>query len=409
MQVRWVLVLSVSYLVWFSPGRAHTAWLSATYILVYLASTPVLHAWYRQAKHPRRREPALVVLDLMMTSVGLAISGSADFPPIFFLVLFLAALSLDLRATVAAAFLLGAIHLARTASAYGTSLWLDPVHLVRVPFLVAAALFFGFVCQRQRRKAQRRRAQSTWRARSEVLAAAAHDLRSPLTNVATFLQMLLAGDAGALSPDQRNLIERAHNDIWRVLHRANNLLDRARLDAGLFSLDRTPSDLRTIVEEATRSLIGIAQLRQVAIRVDDQREERTVWVDEFQIGRVLANLVDNAIRYSPRGSEVRVRLWNPEPGSVSVAVSDQGPGLSPEEQSKLFHRSGRATVKRGPFSSGLGLYIARGLTEAHGGSMIVESAVGRGTCITVTLPTSQPEPTPTSRSQSSKPTLDSSC
>lgn len=405
LQVRWVLVLSASYLVWFSEGAAETWWLAAAYIAIYLASTPLLHARYRHAERPSRWETGMVVFDLFMIAVGLVLSGSVEFFPIVFLVLFLAAVSLDLRAAVGAAVLLGLIHLARLASVHGASLWLHPEHLLRVPFLLAAALFFGFVCQRQRRQARRRQARLRQRARSEALAAAAHDLRSPLANVATFLEMLLAGDAGELSAEQRELVERAHNDIWRVLHRANNLLDVARLDAGLFALDRSTNDLRAVLEEATRSLESIARLREVTIRIDDQRQTRTAWVDAFQMGRVLANLVDNAIRHSPRGSEVCVRLWNPEPGSVSVEVRDQGPGLSPEEQAKLFVRGGRAKVKRGPLSSGLGLYIARGLTEAHDGSITVDSEVGRGTSITVTVPTGEPTFARASLAGVSKPAL----
>ncbi len=387
MQARWVLVLATSYLVWFSEQAKPASWLVAAYVAAYLASAPLLHALWNRSASRSAWETRIVLFDVTMVSLGLLLAGSAtDFYPIFFFALFLAAIALDWRAAVAAATLLGVIHLARLASVGDQPLWFHPKHLLRLPFLLAAALFFGLVSSHQRKRAHRLQQQQHRRAVLQTLAAAAHDLRSPLTNVASFTDLLLAGDAGELSPDQRDLVERIQTDIWRVLQRASNLLDAARLGSGLFALARGNHDLLVITRNTVAELASWARIHGVALAVDNQARDTTAEVDEFQFGRVLANLLDNAIKHSPRGSQVGVRLWNPDPDSIGVEVCDQGPGIPVEQQKRLFQPYLAAGRVRSKQSSGLGLYIAHGITKAHGGTIVVDSSPQRGTCVRVVIP-----------------------
>lgn len=386
-QSRWVLVLASSYLVWFNRANAGATSLAAAYVVVYLASAPLLHAWWLRSRRRASAEFRIVLFDLTMVALGLVLAGPGvtDFYPIFFFALFLAAVALSLRAAVAAALLLGTIHLARLATTNPEPLWLHPEHLLRLPFLLAAALFFGLVSRQQRLHLKRLRSEKKRRALLRTLAAAAHDLRSPLTNIASFLELLLDGDAGELNAEQRELVERAHGDVWRVLHRANNLLDAARLESGLAALQREPRDLLSVLRSTVAELASVARSRGVELEI--ACEATTTWaaLDAFQLGRVFANILDNAIKHSPRGERVRIRVWNPDPHSVGVEVCDRGPGISPEHRERLFkpYRGSR----RGPTSSGLGLYIARALTEAHGGTITVQAAASGGTCVSVVLPT----------------------
>lgn len=274
--LRWVLVLATVYLVWFSNRSGPIPWVVPVYILAYLLSTPLVHAFVRRHAFDRRVLTGLVAFDVCWVSVGLLLvhREQVDFYPVVFLTLFIAAVALDLRGAVAAAVLLGSVHLATAAASLPGALWTRPEELLRLPFLLAAASFFGYLCQQQRRRARREHQLRRQRERLEALAAAAHDIRSPLANVVTLTEMVLEGDAGPLTEEQRDLIERAHADLWRVVRRATNLMDAARLDNQALPFEFETVDLAQVVEEVVGSMGSAARIRKVRLQLERVAEER---------------------------------------------------------------------------------------------------------------------------------------
>jgi two-component system, OmpR family, phosphate regulon sensor histidine kinase PhoR len=163
------------------------------------------------------------------------------------------------------------------------------------------------------------------------------------------------------------------------------VLDTSRIEAGTFSFRFRDVDLAQLVQD----VVATAQLGQDEVRlrarVDDLIPE--IRGDAERLRQVLTNLVDNAIKYSPAGGEVEVRAYR-EDGSVRIDVSDRGPGIAKEDQKLIFEKFGRVTGTGATRpGTGLGLFIARSIAEAHGGVLDVQSAPEQGATFTLELPT----------------------
>jgi signal transduction histidine kinase len=226
-----------------------------------------------------------------------------------------------------------------------------------------------------------REAQRAIKARDEVVAIVSHDLRNPLNVIGLTTKLLeeeLAGNPACL--DLLARAERAAASMKRLL---NDLLDVTRLDQGTLRLERRRIDLNALVEEIVETQRPLAAQKQQRIDVSTDVDEVFVDVDRDRIVQVMANLIGNGVKFTPRGGalEVRVRLGTKR---VTVAISDTGPGIDPATLPHVFERFYQAkTTKDGV---GLGLAIAKGLVEAHGGSIAVTSVPGTGTTFWFELP-----------------------
>jgi PAS domain S-box-containing protein len=213
--------------------------------------------------------------------------------------------------------------------------------------------------------------------RRDFLAMVTHDLRTPLTTVRGNAQLLLR--RGVYREETVTAILDQADRMQRLL---DDLADVVRLEGGTLPLRRSPVDL----VELARHEADIAQQQGGGRRVVVEAPDETVignW-DRNRLGQVLANLLGNAIKYSPQGGSVTVQVE--AAGDVArLRVRDEGPGIDREHLPKLFERFFRAQVT-GAGGLGLGLYISRMLVEAHGGRISVESEAGKGSAFTVTLP-----------------------
>jgi two-component system sensor histidine kinase VicK len=228
------------------------------------------------------------------------------------------------------------------------------------------------------------------RMRSALVATVSHELRSPLTAISGYTDTLL--HEGPWDEDtQHEFLEAVLTSAQRLSALVDNLLDAASLEAGVLRLQPEPIRVERIAERV------LAQRRLLAGTCTLELETRAglplVIGDGVRIEQVLTNLVDNAIKYSPNGGVVHVRLARTADGDLAVSVSDQGVGIPPEHVPHLFERFYRITSNgRSVKGVGLGLYICRSLIEAHGGRIWVESQPGVGSTFIFTLPASR-EPT----------------
>ncbi|GBD09282.1 Alkaline phosphatase synthesis sensor protein PhoR [Candidatus Thermoflexus japonica] len=216
------------------------------------------------------------------------------------------------------------------------------------------------------------------RARRELTANVAHDLRTPLTTIRLLLDELKP--AGPLPASW----ERLTGELDRLIRLVNTLLDLARLEAGEWPLAYEALEIRPWVQSWIERLAPLWQARGLTVQLD-LPEGLRVWADSEWAGRALGNLLDNAIRFTPPGGEVRVRAWS-EGEWVAIEVSDTGPGIPPEDLPRIFERFYRRDRHRGGGGSGLGLAIARHAVEAHGGRIQAFSEPGQGARFVFTLP-----------------------
>jgi signal transduction histidine kinase len=220
----------------------------------------------------------------------------------------------------------------------------------------------------------------------DFLADVSHELRTPIAALRTFNE-LLKGKAGADSDARAEFLESGGQQIERLDWLATNLLELSKLDSGLVLLELRPDDLRAAVESAVEQADGTARKR--GVRLSHQLPDQPLRIrhDPQRIGQVVTNLVHNAIKFTPRGGSVEVRLA-PAGSGARIDVIDTGVGIDEDELPHVFerfYRGSQANEARGS-GSGLGLAIVRSIVDMHGGTITVESQVGAGSRFTVTLP-----------------------
>ncbi|MEA2844179.1 MAG: hypothetical protein QOJ69_1850 [Actinomycetota bacterium] len=220
----------------------------------------------------------------------------------------------------------------------------------------------------------------------EVISTVSHELRSPLTSVKGYTSLLLNRWERLADEQKLMMLEQVHHDADRVTRLVTELLDISRLESGKLVLRRQMVDLPELVG------VVVEKVRMMEADVHAEVEFAAgfprVYADPDKIEQVLTNLVENAAKYAdPKGMRVLGEVGD---GEVSVAVVDRGEGIPQRDLPRVFTKFYRRAETR-PTGSGLGLWISRGLVEAHGGRLVVESQVGEGSTFRFTLPTAIPE------------------
>ncbi len=221
------------------------------------------------------------------------------------------------------------------------------------------------------------------RARRDLIANASHEFKTPLFSLAGSLELI---DEGDLSPEEQSeFLQVMRQQVDRLRNMAVSMLDLSRVEAGSFELNPEDVDLVAIGRSVLDEFQAQAQSKQVELSYEGA-EGQTAWCDEQRLVQVLRALIDNAIKYSPPGSSVRLSSSQGDEEAV-VVVADDGPGISHSELPHVFERFHRGREERGTTTgAGLGLSIARELTEMMGGSITAESPASGGACFTVRLP-----------------------
>ena len=230
-----------------------------------------------------------------------------------------------------------------------------------------------------------------------------HELRTPLSSILGYLELVLDDEDETLSAEQRKYLTTVERNAHRLQRLVGDLLFTAQVEAGRFTLQPEDVDLATVVRAAEETIRVTADAAGVEVAVDVPLSGLVVAGDAVRLGQACDNLVSNAVKFTPSGGRVTLALrtaWQTpdgettsaeRPGAVPVAqlsVSDTGMGIPTGEQGKLFTRFFRAsTAQRNAVPGvGLGLTITKAITTAHGGTLDVVSAEGRGTTFTLTLP-----------------------
>ncbi|CAN5426915.1 hypothetical protein BH10ACT1_BH10ACT1_16140 [soil metagenome] len=217
-----------------------------------------------------------------------------------------------------------------------------------------------------------------------VVAAVGHELRSPLTSIRGYTSLLLNRWDKIGDDDKRLMLGQIHHDAERVTRLINELLDISRLETGRLSLSSSWVSLAEVARTVVTSVR--ATTPELDAEVDFSPEVPEVAADTDKIEQVLTNLVENAVKYgNPRGLRIEGRLLPGDPDLVAVTVRDTGAGIAPEDLPRVFDRWFQREQGR-PSGTGLGLWISRGLVEAHGGRLTVASPPGEGAAFTFTVP-----------------------
>lgn len=221
--------------------------------------------------------------------------------------------------------------------------------------------------------------------RQKMLSDISHDLRTPVTSIKGFAEALT--DVINTEDDRRRAIGIIRDEAERLSRLVEDLFFLVRLESGELPFPMSRSDLAKVVRDTVARMEPVARERQVVISVDTPTSPVAATICEDRLVEALCNLIDNAAKYSPPGGEVQVSL-SVSDGNAHISVSDQGPGIPPEDLPHIFERFYRGDKSRSGRKpgAGLGLSIARFIVEKHGGTLDVESRVGHGSTFTITLP-----------------------
>ncbi|HEY8886038.1 MAG TPA: ATP-binding protein [Candidatus Microsaccharimonas sp.] len=224
-------------------------------------------------------------------------------------------------------------------------------------------------------------------AKDEFISMASHQLRTPLTSIKGYISMLIDGDVGKVSKEQEHLLEEVFISSERMVRLIADFLNVSRLQTGKFIIDKHPSDLAKIVAQQVESLEPNAKAHSIKFTYKRPKNIPMMNLDENKVQQVIMNFCDNAMYYSKENSTIKVNLA--VVGSqVEFTVKDSGIGVPADEQEQLFNKFFRATNarKQRPDGTGVGLFLAKKVIDAHDGKIMFESQEGKGSTFGFRLP-----------------------
>ncbi|MCG3204525.1 MAG: Non-motile and phage-resistance protein [Elusimicrobia bacterium] len=225
------------------------------------------------------------------------------------------------------------------------------------------------------------------RAKDEFLSIVSHELRTPLTSLSGFLSVLLDEEAGPISEQQRKFLGIAKQSATRLNLIISDLLDVSRIESGRLNLEMGECSLHDILVTSHEGLKAAAANKSIQLRLHSLPTLPKIWGDPSRLQQVVDNIVSNAIKFTDRGGEIDIS--GEEKGDfLLISIRDTGPGLAPQEQEKVFDMfyQADASTRRSAGGAGLGLAIARGIVNMHGGQIMVQSEKGKGATFSFLIP-----------------------
>lgn len=345
---------------------------------------------------PLRALEGLVIVGLIVVACH-TIFGQIQMPYSFMLIPLLVLVAVRFRVAGTALSLI----IVSILSMVGTMMGMGPyrlfpievatlvVHLLIVfgyaPLLLVAALLEERDRLNLSARRGKKRAELASSAKSRLLANVAHEIKSPISGIIGIGELWAAGQLGQVTPAQLEMAEMLVKTARQTEALAHDLLDVARAEAGAIRVDMRPTDVTGVMEDVRRTMLLRTQTARVSVELVLEGDGLVAMADSHRLSQVVANLVSNAIKYGGEGGKVQLcGLWNS--GRVRIEVRDQGPGLSLDKQAQLFEPFNRLGLERSSIEGhGIGLALAKRLTELQGGEIGVISAPGEGATFWIEL------------------------
>jgi signal transduction histidine kinase len=235
----------------------------------------------------------------------------------------------------------------------------------------------------------RSQAEAANRAKGDFLANMSHELRTPLNAIIGFSEVISNELFGSIANEKYlEYIKDIHSSSLHLLSIINDVLDMSKIEAGKVELAKEVVQIQNVISEVMRMVHERARSRDIELTAQLSDENVEIWADERSMKQILLNLLFNAIKFSKDGGQIYVRIVADQPDIAVLEIEDQGIGMSEEEQERALQPFGQAkpvtTRKYG--GTGLGLPITKGLVEAHGGTLTIDSRAGHGTLVRIVLP-----------------------
>ena len=407
--LRFTLIIATSYLLLaeLGPGSVPPTllFLLALVFLTNLGALALPSNWLRS--------PALigaaVVGDTLWITVALIATGrfNAEFFYLYFFVLFLAGIGENIRLITLTATVVCVAYVVLIAQTAGPAEVLTTQTLIRVPFLFSAAIFYGYLVDRLRKERHRTREEMAVieglehnrralaqaneelrrlsEAKSKFVSTVSHELKSPLTAIKNAVNLI---DPGADREVNDKFLEMIRRNADRLNSIIADLLDMSKVESGSLTIVADSLDLPPFLAKVAEPFESQAASAGIRFEFDTPESLPEVFADANRIEQVVSNLLSNALKATPSGGSVSLSLESADNEQVLISVSDDGVGLTEEDQSKIFEPFYQApnALKGKPPGTGLGLTICRDLIRGHGSELEVESKIGAGGRFFFSLP-----------------------
>lgn len=385
--VRTGLTLAIGYLLVFSGGTVQLGLPVLGFVLAYIASNVVIALLPAHLLRRGGFDIGLILADTAAISFALSLipEANTDVFVFYFTIILLASISDRVLVSLLAPVLTCGAYLIFLLARHGLDEILQPHMLLRLPFFLLTGTFYGFFVDRVRRgQIAVAAARQRTAARTELLSMITHDLKQPLW-VATEAAAMLYEKLGRDDAATRALATQVVVSLRRMESLTLNFLDLGKLEARGLRANPGAHPLSRVVADLVEAYRPAFEAKHLTVALELAPALPAAWIDPLQTERCLANLLDNAIKFSPEGGTVTVRTAA-EPGCVVALIGDSGPGIAPEREAHLFESFQQGADASGRRSTGLGLHIADALARAMGGSIRLEHGAPRGAWFAVRLP-----------------------
>jgi signal transduction histidine kinase len=389
-----ITFLSGTSTTFFSPTLIALLIMFAGYCFIYLLSRTKYHT---VAAYATVAAPLLAIVTVAFTSTRPDYLGSLVYAAFS---ITLSSLLLDARGTVISGVGTALVILfahSRPGASEDISTLLMYTALTTIIMAVVSSIKDGYLKSLETARKQlqeqivvidqaRERAERSDQVKSAFLASMSHELRTPLNAVINFTRFVIDGDTGPVNEQQTELLTEVVGSAKHLLNLINDVLDMSKIEAGSLNLFvEDDIDLNAIVNSVITTGRGLLAGKPTRLHTEVEEHLPLIRADRQRIFQVLLNIISNACKFTDEG-DIRVKTTQKD-GEVIIAISDTGPGIAPADQEMVFEafKQTKAGLRQGG-GTGLGMPIAKSLTEAHGGRLWLESEFGKGTTFYVALP-----------------------
>ena len=387
--IRWAVVILCSYLIIHRVDDTISSELLNLLVALYMATNVALYSIREELFHRPAFHSSLLALDTFVITISLIVNGKVDsefFLTYFFLII--VCCFFETSKTVAAISILAPL-------GYGVLLFrsgsYDASALLRFPFLFVVSLFYGYFMQLVRtQKVLREQAEQKNKGKAELLNVLSHELKTPLTVITSYAQVLKEKMLGDVTAEQSAALGKIMQQSETLLEIMNAILDTASIETRAAEVRREDVVLNVLFEDLESNYRGIGDTDQQLLVWDYSATLPKMTTDAAKLKIILRNLINNALKFTEKG-EIRVTVRHyPENNRVEISIKDTGIGIDKAQSGLIFHKFWQADAAkiRDHGGMGLGLYIVKEFCELLGGKVSVESELGQGSEFKVVLPAS---------------------
>jgi signal transduction histidine kinase len=396
-QIQWFVVIACSYLLIVRDDQLAQDSVSLLLLLGPLGSM-VVFLRLPEAVFTHRSFPQIMaVLDTILICTALFVNRDSpwDLCLLFFFGVLIAAIGENFLQVIAGCLLVGILSVLIIPVSTGVSFSLDANTLLRIPLLLGSSLVYGYLADQVKREKRKTAALEQSRnqqllTKDQFFSNVSHELRTPLTAVYQFVTIVLDGLAGNVTAEQKEYLEVALRNIKQLQAMVGDLLEAARAESGKLAIHPRGVSLNLSVEETLGTFSANARQKGVELTQDLPGDLPLLYVDPRRLKQILTNLVDNALKFTPKNGTVAVRagLWHQDRDFMRVSVMDTGCGISPGDAEKIFDRLYQVenSLDNNRNGLGLGLHITRELVVRHGGTIWADGRAGEGATFNFTMP-----------------------